>query len=227
MAWEDVVGRSVDAQSQAEEHLIDLAVCDRIAQIREGRPLGDGRQASGETPHLVDIVVFFDVPPGTSDGDRVQDLKKVEVQHPHQLVGGALLYVPFTPNIEGLLGIAEDLFHAAVGVQLFFPDLTVALIGQCQLVAQIIKTIVHRRGGEHQDAGAGAGADDLFHQVVVAVKLSILWIAAAAVSEVMGLVNDHKIVNTPAHFGEIGFAGKSLLPGEVGVVEYIVPQAII
>ena len=56
------------------------------------------------------------MPSGTCDGDGIQNLKEIKVQHPHELIGSAQLHIPFAPGVERLLGIAENFFHTAVSI---------------------------------------------------------------------------------------------------------------
>ena len=112
-----------------------------------------------------------------------------------------------------------------MGGYLVDPSVAVALIGQSQLIPQVIETIVDRRGRQHQYTGTGTGADDLVHQVGVAVCLAGV-VNVAAVAEVVGFIDDHQVVGTPVDFGEVQFAGESLCPGQIGVVQHIIAQPV-
>ena len=147
---------------------------------------------------------------GACNGHGIQNLKKVEVEHTHQLLGCALAGGKLAPCVKLLLCRAEDFLHAAVGVQLVLPRAAVALIRQRQLVAQVIKAVVDRRGGKHQHTGARTGADDLVHQLGVAVGLAVV-VHIAAVAEVVAFVDHSKVVGCPVQLAQISFAGKPLL----------------
>ena len=105
------------------------------------------------------------------------------------------------------------------------PSFAIALIGQSQLISQVIKAIVDRCGRQHQYTGTGAGTNDLVHQVGVAVCLAVV-VNVAAVAEVVGFIDDHQIVGTPVDFGEIQFTGESPCSGQVGVVQHIIAQPV-
>ena len=220
-----VVGGRIDTQRHADKLVVYLAVGDGIWQVGQRRAFGDGRQTLRELANLADIVVFFNVPAGTGDCNTVQYLKKVEVQHPQQFVGGTQLDVPFAPCVECFLCSTENLFYRPVGGYLVDPSVAVALIGQSQLIPQVIETIVDRRGRQHQYTGTGTGADDLVHQVGVAVCLAGV-VNVAAVAEVVGFIDDHQIVGTPVDLGEIQFTGESPCPGQIGVVQHIIAQPV-
>ena len=67
------------------------------------------------------------------------------------------------------------------------------LIGNGKLILQIHKTVIDRRGEEHQDFRLDAGADNLFHQLLIAVLLRVA-VRADTVAEVMGFVNDDQVI---------------------------------
>ena len=107
-----------------------------------------------------------------------------------------MLLVQLAPRIEGLLRLLEDVFKALRGIQPFVQVLGVALIGNGKLILQIHKTVIDRRGGEHQDFRLDAGADNLFHQLLIAVLLRVA-VRADTVAEVMGFVNDDQVIVAP------------------------------
>ena len=42
----------------------------------------------------------------------------------------------------------------------------------------------------------------------------------------MGFIDDHQVVGTPVDFREVQFAGDSLCPGQIGVVQHIIAQPV-
>ena len=99
----------------------------------------------------------------------------------------------------------------------------VALGDEGDLVLQVGEPIVDRRGGEHQDAGLDALLDDPPHEAVVT---SLAVVVGGLVAEVVRLVDDHQVVVAPVDVGQVDVAGIAAVAGEIGVVEYVVTEAV-
>ena len=101
-------------------------------------------------------------------------------------------------------------------------------VGKCQLVAQVKEAVVYRCGGEHQHLGANACTDHLVEQLQVTVLL-LLFIAVdlSAVAEVVALIDHHQVVIAPVDPVERQPVGVAVVAGQVGVIQHIVPQAIL
>ena len=145
------------------------------------------------------------------DGHSVQNLEKVKIQHLHQPVSGAAGGIQLAPLIEHLLCVAENLIHAAADVQFTLPFAAIALVGQCQLVTQIVKAVVHRRGRQHQHTCARTGADDFVHQAGVTVFFSLI-VHIPAIAEIVGFIDHDQVVGAPVQFTQVDLAGKSFVP---------------
>ena len=204
----NVVGRRVNAQRQADDQIVNFAVGDRVRQIGQRRPLGNRRQARRKVADLVHVVVFFNVFSGTRNRNAVQNLKEIEVQHPHQLVCGAQLRIGIAPCVKGFLRVAENFFYAPMCGKLVRPRAAVALIGQRKLVAQVIEAVIHRCCRQHQHPCPCARTDDLVHKPRVAVFLA-LFVGVAAVAEIVRFIDHHKVIRRPIQPREICSAGEA------------------
>ena len=67
---------------------------------------GERLEALGKTSNVLGIVEGFDMLAGRGDGDRVEELKELEVQRFEDGGGGAFLRRKCGPGIEGGLGFA-------------------------------------------------------------------------------------------------------------------------
>ena len=124
--------------------------------------------------------------PRTCDGNGVQYLKEVEVQHFEQVLSGALLRWPFAPCIKSLLCIFEDIINAAGCIQLFIDQFGIAFIGKRQLIFQIVEAVIDRCGRQHQDFRLDACADHFIQKPQVAVFFFALFAGQlSAVSEIV------------------------------------------
>ena len=71
---------------------------------------------------------------GSGDGNAVQNFKEVKIKGAEQRVCGAFLCGEFTPGIERLLRLLENILNRFPGVQLGIDILGVALIGNGKLI---------------------------------------------------------------------------------------------
>lgn len=69
------------------------------------------------------------------------------------------------PQTAFMVKQSTDPFGSVLCAYLVNPGAVVALIGQSQLISQVIKAIVDLCGRQHQYTGTGAGTNDLVHQV--------------------------------------------------------------
>ena len=142
-----------------------------------------------------------------SNGYAVEHLEEVETETFEQRFGGALAFGQFRPTVERRLRIAEDFINRRSGVQQFVETLRLALVGQLQLIAQVVEAVVDRRSREHQHLCFDTCADNLVHQLQVAVLTRILVVLVggdfAAVAEVVALVDNDKVVIAPIDMFEV------------------------
>ena len=165
--------------------------------------------------------------PAARNGHAVQHLEKIKVQRLEQRFGRAPLCGQLAPCVEGLLCAAEDLVDGMRGVQLVVDLRSIALIGQCQLIAQVVKAVVDRRGREHQHPRAHPCANDLVEQPQIAVLALVYAAHFAAISEIVGFIDDYQIIVTPIQARQIDPARHSGFAGEVCMIEHVIAQAVL
>jgi hypothetical protein len=134
------------------------------------------------------------VPARTGNGDAVEQLEKVEIQAAENCGGGALFRRQGGPDIECCLGTAEDAVDVLSRAQLAVERVTVAFVGQRQLVFQVVEAIIDWGRREHQHLGFDALADHLVHQPLIA---GFPVLVDVVVAEVVRLVDHHQVVVAP------------------------------
>ncbi|MPM29595.1 hypothetical protein SDC9_76135 [bioreactor metagenome] len=102
--------------------------------------------------------------------------------------------------------------------------LRLALVGELELVLQVVEPVVHRGRREHEDLGLHAFLDDLTHEALVA---RLLLFRVVGVAEVVGLVDHHQVVVAPVDTGQIQAERFTLRPRQVGMREDVVGEAIL
>ena len=83
---------------------------------------------------------------GTGNRYGVKNLKEIEVQHPKQVFCRSIRRLPFAPSVKRSLSALENIINTASSIQLVVNQIRVALIGESQLILQIIETVINRRG---------------------------------------------------------------------------------
>ena len=99
-----------------------------------------------------------------------------------------------------------------------------------QLVLEVVKTVVHRGGRQHQDFCPYACADNAVHQLQIAVLTRIVVILVCrhltTVAEVMAFVYHHKVVVSPVDIGKFLTVCLAFPARKVAVKEHIIAQAV-
>ena len=167
----DVDGRRVDGQVQRGQELDHLLVVDRGLAIGQLGPQGYGLQPLREGPDVRHVVIGLDVLPGPGDGHAVEDFKEVVVQARKQMIRRALRLGQLAPCVIDGLRLPEDRVDVRFRLQLPVDFLRVAAVGERQLVAQVVETVVDRGSRQHQDLCFHAGFDDAVHQETAVVFL--------------------------------------------------------
>ncbi len=119
------------------------------------------------------------------------------------------------------LGFFQGDFYAADA--LCFKGGVLPFGDEGDLVFQVVHPVIDRCCREHQYFGFHTGTDDVIHQPRVA---GMTLFGGAAVTEVMGFINHDQVIVAPVDGFQIdltGFAGGAC---QVGVVEYVVVEAI-
>jgi len=102
---------------------------------------------------VLGVVEGLDVLAGARDGDAVEQFEEVEVQRVQDGSRCSLLWWKLCPCVEVGLRTTEYVLYRLAGAQLLAEVLGVTLVGQCQLIAQVIEAVVHRSGRKHQHLG--------------------------------------------------------------------------
>ena len=222
LAGQDVTSRTVNAQVQYGE-LLGNELVGHGSIHRQGTLNGNRGVALREAADGRGVVVCGDVLPRTCDGQGIEEFEEIEIEEVEQTLRGAFFRFEAAPGIEGLLGAAENLVDAGLGLELGVHRFGLAFVGECQLVAQVIEAVVDRCCRKHQDFGLNAFLDDFAHEPLVAVFALAGWVV---VPEVVGLVDDDQAVVAPVDRGEVPAVACALVAGEVGVEENVVPEPV-
>ena len=224
----DVDGRRVDGQVQRGQELDHLLVVDRVLELGQLGPQGYGLQPLREGPDVRHVVIGLDVLPGPGDGHAVEDFKEVVVQARKQMIRRALRLGQLAPCVVDGLRLPEDRVDVRFRLQLPVDFLRVAAVGERQLVAQVVETVVDRGSRQHQDLCFHAGFDDAVHQPHVAVfLLAALAVRPVSVAEVVALVDDDKIIVAPVDPVDGQSDGRvAAVAGQVGVIEDVVAEPV-
>src|SRR5690606_11916205 len=95
--------------------------------------------------NVAGIVEGLDMFAGTGNGYAIQHFEEVEFQCIQNGTSSTAFWWQFRPVVKGRLRIAENLFNTLLCLQLLTQVAGVAFIGQRELVAQIVETVVDRR----------------------------------------------------------------------------------
>src|SRR5438309_666178 len=83
------------------------------------------------------VVISSDVLPRTGYCQGVEDFKEIKIQHIQEFCGGTFFGIVFTPRVECLLRLPENLLYAAICIQLIVNLCRLSFISECQLVLQV------------------------------------------------------------------------------------------
>ena len=133
---------------------------------------------------------------GTRYSHAVQQVEEVEVQRIQNSLRRAFFRRQLRPGVECSLRPAEYFLHASGTAEFLAQVIRISFIGQGELIAQIGKTVVHRRCRKHEHPGLHAFAYDLVHESLIP---GFMFLVGIVVAEVVRLVDDHKIVVAPVH----------------------------
>ena len=161
----------------------------------------NGSQTCRELADVCRIVVFFDMLTAAGNGDGIEHLEEVEREHIQQVLGCSLAIGKVGPMVILHLGRTEDFFDGPLHIEFVVNQTLVALVGQLQLILQVVEAIVHWRSTQHQHLRTHTSPNHLVHQTQIAVFTWVLVILIrrylAAIAEVMAFVNDNQVVVAP------------------------------
>ena len=136
--------------------------------------------------------------PGPCDGHTVQQFKEVKVEPGQQVLRCPFWLRQLAPCVIYLLRLTKNGIDIRLDIQLLIEVIRIALISQRKLIPQIVKAVIDRGGGEHQDFGLNTGFYDSVHQPHIAVFFfTATAVCAISVSEIMAFVDDNQIVIPP------------------------------
>ena len=141
------------------------------------------------------------------------------------MLGGPFLCGQIAPVVEDLLRRTENLLDGMTEFHVGFELPWIALVGQLQLIFQVVETVVHRSGREHQHLRLHAGLDDVLHQALVTV-FDLVDMRAFAVAEIVGFIDYDKVVGIPPQPGKINAVRFALVSGKIAVIKHIVVQTV-
>ncbi len=122
------------------------------------------------------------------------------------------------------MGITKDFFYRSARAQLLAEIFGLAFVSQRELIAQIIKAVIDRGGGQHQNFGFNALADNLIHQLLIAGFTAFNGIVVA---KIMRLIYDNQVIVTPVDAIQWNTERLTRCAGEVCVAQDVVIEAIL
>src|SRR5690606_8695994 len=221
LVWQDIAQGRITGQCEAADFQINVTDGAELAGEVNICFDVDWRKAIRETASLTDAAVFRDVPPRAGDGEVVQQSEIVESQHFNQLRWRLFGLIHRQPTVELGLGFAGG--RLDTGDAVLQQGGVIAFGDKGDLIAQVCKPVVDRRGRQHEDAGLDPFLDDPTHQAVVARLLALV---CRLVAEVVRLVDHHQVVVAPVHVRQIDVAGGAAVTRQIGVVQDIVVEAV-
>ena len=103
-------------------------------------------------------------------------------------------------------------------------------VSQLQLVLEVVEAVVDRCGGKHEDFGFHTCAYDFVHQAQVAVLTLVLVVLVrgylASITEVVALINNHKVVVAPVHELQIDAVRHTFVAAQIGVEQHIIAKTV-
>ena len=208
-----------------------LVVIDRSGQSSQRRTRTVRRQAGRELADGGSVVIFFNVLAGAGNGHGVQQFEEVEIQTVEERFRSALLGRKFAPGVELPLRLTENLVDGVCGGKFFVPLFCSPLVGQGDLVLEVVEAVVHRSRRKHQHFGTDSRADDPVHQAHItvfpaSVIIAVIVNAVAAVSEIVRFVDHDQVVSVPAQTAEVNAVGLASLSGKISMVQHIITETI-
>ena len=212
---------------QKHQLLKNLVIIDGILQIRQLRSERDWLESSGELSNVRGIVILLDMLTGSGNGHRIQNFKKVKVQHPQKVLCCSVRSIPFAPGVKCSLGISENFVNGTGCIELIVNKSSVALIGKRQLILQIIEAVVNRRCRQHQHFRLDTFPDHCIQKLQITVFFFVIFSGElATVAEIMRFVNYNQIIIGPIDTSQIQTIGYSVGSVQVRMIENIIAQTV-
>ena len=83
----------------------------------------------------------------------------------------------------------------------------VTFVSEGKLIAQVVEAVVDGCGRQHKHFGFDSGADNFIHQLEIAVLSRIFVVLVggdfAAVTEIVALIYNHKVIIAPVYVFEV------------------------
>ena len=135
---------------------------------------------------------------GSGDRHRIEYFEKIKVEPGKKILCRPFFLRELTPCVIDLLCLPEDRIDIRLCIQLFIDFFLFPFIGESQLVPQIIKAIVHRRGRKHQYFCAHTRLNHTVHQAHVPVFFfPTMGVCSISVTKIVALVDHHKVIISP------------------------------
>ena len=201
----------------------DIIEPDDVAAVGERAVKREGLEAGGKGADVAGVVERLDMLARAGDGDAVEQFEEVEVEGVENGGGGALLRGKFGPGVEGTLGLAEDVVDIGLGAQAGIELVGISLVGEGELVAEVVEPVVDRGGREHEDLGLDPLTDHLVHQFLIA---GFVIFVGVVVAEVVRLVDDDQVVVPPVDPVEGQAERHAGFALQIGVAEDVVIEPV-
>ena len=167
---------------------------------------------------------------GASYSNAVENFKEIKAQRVEQSFGCALAVGQVRPAVESSLCLTEDVVNSRCCVEQRIDLVRLSLISECELIFEVIKTVVDRRSRQHKHFCFNAGADNTVEQLEIAVLARILVVLIGGdfttVAEVMAFVNNHKVEVAPVDTFKVITVGATGTSRQVGVIENMIVEAV-
>lgn len=92
------------------------------------------------------------------------------------------------------------------------------------LVLDIVHSVIDRGGGKHKDLRFYSCFDNIIHEPLIPGHMAF---GRNVISEIVGFINDHKIVISPVHACQINISRHTAGSGKVSMVKHIIVKAIL
>ena len=110
---------------------------------------------------------------GSCNSYTIQYFKEIKIQSSQKSICGSLFRIQFAPCIKCLLSLTENILQRFACVKLAVEILSIAFIGNCQLVSQIHKSIINWCSRKHQDLCLNACTNNFIHQFHISIFHSV------------------------------------------------------
>lgn len=130
--------------------------------------------------------------------NRIKELKEVKVRTESfkKFTWCPIINLEFGPFIECFLSICENCIDGFLYIHFLIDYICMSLVGECNLIFEISKSIIYWSCREHQYLCLDSGSHDILEELLVSGYFIFAW---RIVSEVMRLIDNHKVIVSPVY----------------------------